>query len=353
MPDPEMIHPDDKPAGSDWGDVHAQVEVGAKDALAGRSEEERKRIGAEASEELSGDLRDYLSGEGHQESETAREAGDAALGSAGVEDPANEDDVDRIDSSLVPQISRSMRDHEELDELFDSPKDNGDNTRRSAGEAALEPAAEQDILKGEAGNDNSETQKWREENWEHDEKRAESMAQESDKASYRELAAEVRLGSEYAKYEKRSAEELDSMAQRVEKWAAILHDNPVTNEYEKDHDSVRFTGRGLAGAEEWLSHLKDKDQNGIGFYERPDWGSKTLPKLLHAPDDVRFNGGEPDEAITQLLDRGTTTIDDLRKYFIEQRQKENKATIEELTTILDDVKTGRAAEYTGKKDSEG
>jgi hypothetical protein len=86
QPHAEMpAHPDgtfgevSAPAGSSWDDTHAQIEAGAEEALKAHRQEDRKRIEAEASEELGGQLHDYISGGEHQD-DGVETVGEVAVG---------------------------------------------------------------------------------------------------------------------------------------------------------------------------------------------------------------------------------------------------------------------------------
>jgi hypothetical protein len=210
----------------------------------------------------------------------------------------------------------------------------------------------------------------------------------AEEAAKREEEAEENLGewgnknavlrSEYenqarsANFEKNqsisSAEMWDSTASAQEEWAGVLHDYPVSEKYQEDHPEARFTPEGLRMLEDHLLNLKFEakrelsEEEVMGKFNDPNWGSKYLQYELGygvEPEDDEENEEDHDIAesnpeLAAILNNGTATMDDLKNYFRNKEQRyyeESRRKIMRLEKILEDVKSGKASDYTGEEES--
>jgi hypothetical protein len=163
-----------------------------------------------------------------------------------------------------------------------------------------------------------------------------------------------------------SAEGWDSAASAQEEWAGVLHDHPVSEKYQEDHPEARFTPEGLRMLEDHLLNLKFGAKREVSFEEAmekfndPNWGSKYLQYELGygvEPEDDEENEKDHDieeynPELAAILNNGTATMDDLKNYFRNNEQRgyeESRHKIMRLEKILEDVKSGKASDYTGEE----
>jgi hypothetical protein len=306
------------------------------------------------------------------------------------------------DSAEEYARTKYLESHPELTQAQETVKEAGDTVLGAVGIEDPAEESEPEILKGEAGNSDPATQKWREENWEHDGRRAHDMAnagddlrsiavddrRQAEEAAKREEEAEKNLedwGSkddflrrEYenqarsANFEKNqsrsSARMWDSAASAQEEWAGVLHDHPVSEKYQEDHPEARFTPEGLRTLEDHLLNLKFEAKREVSFEEAmekfndPNWGSKYLQYELGygvEPEDDEENEKDHDieeynPELAAILNNGIATMDDLKNYFRNKERRyyeESRRKIIRLEKILEDVKSGKAFDYTGEEGS--
>lgn len=151
------------------------------------------------------------------------------------------------------------------------------------------------------------------------------------------------------------AQSQDEEAARIEEWAGILHDHPVSDSYKEAHPEVSFTPRGLNEASELQGHRTREANEArreadmlseaeslspevlMTYLNKVRYSSLTSPMTrdqIHAFDDL-FR--KPD----------TTTLEDI-KSFMGNAYKEHAAKLEAKVSavgaVLDDVESGKTAE---------
>jgi hypothetical protein len=339
----------------------------------------------------------------------ATEAGFGPEGSQPhAEVPAHPDGT--FAESAPPEGEKAHAQHEE------EQNEKGGNAEAVGGVAVS--GSDPEILNGEAGNDDPATQQWREENWEHDDKKTEAVARSSEKErgeQYEDEAAikaakeflqaprwekgvsgsgfydyddktraliEQGLDTEYigdvfgegpkaSEAHERAMRRLNSLqketqrleeeSRRLEDWAAILHDRPVSQEYLEANPDLDLEPASLVEMEEYAEddldlaerlELAAKTINGlevfegaeVGFHSREDFG---LNRLLRSHEDI--------ERWKELRNNGSTTLDQVAEFYREMLNARkitplrNRANAQKA--ILEDVRSGRAADYKGGESS--
>lgn len=170
------------------------------------------------------------------------------------------------------------------------------------------------------------------------------------------------LYSERARGFRQGAERMDKEAGRIEEWAGILHEHPVAQEYIEAHPEVSFTPEGLANFERLLEYQKkDLDEHGeVPEDYSPDWGMVKFPIRLEMAVDKppipvpgsenyqqRLEESKLDSELASLLSNPNTTLQQLKEYFDQQDRaelQEEHAKVEQMTSVLEDVKSGRTGE---------
>jgi len=182
-----------------------------------------------------------------------------------------------------------------------------------------------------------------------------------------------------------SAERYDNAADKIEDWAAILHDHPVSEDYKQTHIGVDFSPVGLSRSEDQIQKELDKAEklesmvnqfplvSGVVGVENSDV-RHTIPYAVRGPLSVKAvmeyaypkapDGIERQEAAGVTIDASETDakwreLDDLMKN-PETTLKELRAFYQEAfrvafvhpvanyanmaKSVLEDVKSGRASQ---------
>lgn len=261
-------------------------------------------------------------------------------------------------------------------------------------ELTIQPADQQthdslvpeNVIQGPEGDNDPATQQWREENWEHDGAKAHIMAKTGDEdrteaAEKRKQADEMEIPADrrddvrasmeamgiptekidipekdhVAESMRQESYYIDRIAAVKEKWAGILHDHPVSDEYKASHPEISFTPEGLQMAEEhqaFLVEAAERAKKEVEKLEAVDsFGTQELPEMIvQLYDEGSFEEDDleelPNETIKliHLLSNPSTTIGDLRA-FSERTAKEkldewsDKA--KKQNAVLEDVSAGR------------
>jgi TusA-related sulfurtransferase len=161
-----------------------------------------------------------------------------------------------------------------------------------------------------------------------------------------------------------SAESWDLTADAREEWAGILHDYPVSEQYREAHPEVSFTSEGMLLVEDYVRRLEEDhtSKKELEKIDRPDWGSKIFPtEIAGAEEDEAHylerivSDVEPGSELAALLDNPAATMGEIKEYFRNKAQEylsAHKNNLERLKKVLEDVKTGKAAEYAGEEPAE-
>ena len=164
------------------------------------------------------------------------------------------------------------------------------------------------------------------------------------------------------------ARRLDEDAERMEEWAEILHDNPVSDDYRAAHPDFSFGPRSMVMLEYLVKG--DEEERAMGFmtesearFDNPE--NRRLYSISQALyDDIRglptreegknWQGLKPEEVdadkfikeLRSLETSGSTTLNDLidlHKRIVQATMSALQRHAEERKTVLEDVKNGRAS----------
>jgi len=190
-----------------------------------------------------------------------------------------------------------------------------------------------------------------------DPEKAHVMALEGD--TDRTRAARLRMHTEQSRGRDLDIQLSESVANGLEDWAGVLHDHPVSKEYEEAHPEVRFTPEGLLHTWHLLQYRKDELARIEEEYASDeDWGMVKLPVRLQtyvldkppipvpgsADYEQRLKEAELEPELANLLSNPNTTLDELRGYFKDLEKKQLQGWVDESEKVLDDVRSGRTGE---------
>jgi hypothetical protein len=162
----------------------------------------------------------------------------------------------------------------------------------------------------------------------------------SSKDEHDELATEVLRNLRRERY-------WENRADREEYWADIMHDHPPTDAYEHHHPVVGFNPRGMIYLEGLIKQEEEeipRKQEELKGFDDDRWVAKNLSTYLE-----RFQAGP---RMTELMKNPDTTLADLKqecRRVIESSLGISKQYLEYNQGVLDDISSGRAAEYTGEE----
>lgn len=136
------------------------------------------------------------------------------------------------------------------------------------------------------------------------------------------------------------AEKNDIDADTLMEWARILHIHPPSEAYKKAHPGVSFTPEGLRNIKE-LEYRRSGELAEIkSLIEHSEDGGWLR-------DELQARISRVDEELEELLNNPETTNRDYINLFkrrLEGRAKRVQASIDEIGSMFDDMRTGRASQ---------
>jgi hypothetical protein len=143
------------------------------------------------------------------------------------------------------------------------------------------------------------------------------------------------------------AHELDSRASKVEDWAQILVEKPISEEYKKLHEDISFTPKGMLFAEETLGLREESVQGHRLALE--EYTSAPLSTLLVSELLEEYIW---DKNLNAVISNELSTMKDLRELFIGLQQAkltESKLRADEIRSVLEEVRSGLAGQNLAEK----
>jgi hypothetical protein len=147
----------------------------------------------------------------------------------------------------------------------------------------------------------------------------------------------------------------DKYANRVAEWAGVLHEHPVSREYAEAHPEVSFTPEGLYSFEKSITGDENDIEDAKEMYaDFEEWVVTQLAEVIQKgladvppiPLDTldESNSANIDKEFVTLLINPHTTLADIQNYDKKKYIGEFQKIIDRKRQILEDIRSGRAAE---------